>query len=501
MFYIVRWIVGLINCGADMRIEKDHFGEKEIDEKALYGINSIRAKENFPDSHPFPIEWYKGVGSVKLAMYRTTLKYQAAIKKELDLKGYSFRSISDDVLSKLISAAEEIIEGKYFEHFIVPGISGGAGTSINMNINEIIANVALGKCGNKPGDYEKIDPIEDANIYQSTNDVIPTALRIAALTMLQELEEEINQLRLTVENCEKEGRDYLRIAYTQLQAAVPTSFGRLFSTYSDALSRDWWRISKCVERLKVINLGGSAVGTGITVPRYIIFETVNELQQITGLPLTRSENLADATSNLDTFVEVHAVLKSLAVNMEKISSDLRLLSSDLAGDHKIINIPQKQIGSSIMPGKVNPVIPEFIISASHRIYSNDQLVTSLCGQSMFELNAYLPIIGLAMLESIKLLIGSCHSARLNLLTGLEFLQDKAATQLFSSPVITTALVPHLGYHHAAELAKMMAADNCDIFELNVKMKFMTDDELRKLLKPQNLLRLGYSVKEIVGDGE
>ncbi len=268
-----------------------------------------------------------------------------------------------------------------------------------------IANRALQMTGHKPGDYDLIDPIEDANIFQSTNDVVPTALRVAAMQLLLELENAINELRKAMEELEKRYRNTLRIAYTQMQEAVPSTYGRLFSSYSDALSRDWWRVSKCLERIKVVNLGGSAIGTSIAVPRYFVAEVVPRLQQLTGLPVTRGENLSDATSNLDPFVEVHGILKAHAVTMEKMVSDLRLLASDIHGEHSL-TIPKKQTGSSIMPGKVNPVIPEYVISCSHRVYSNDQLIAGLSAQGCLELNAYLPVIGHALLDSLKLLISA-----------------------------------------------------------------------------------------------
>ncbi len=193
-----------------------------------------------------------------------------------------------------------------------------------------------------------------------------------------------------MEKLEKKYRNTLRIAYTQMQEAVPSTYGRLFSSYSDALSRDWWRVSKCLERIKVVNLGGSAIGTSIAVPKYFVAEVVSRLQQITGLPVTRGENLSDATSNLDPFVEVHGILKAHAVTLEKMANDLRLLASDIHGGHSL-SIPKKQTGSSIMPGKVNPVIPEYVISCAHRVYSNDQLIAGLSAQGCLELNAYLPL--------------------------------------------------------------------------------------------------------------
>lgn len=476
------------------RIEKDSLGQKQIPADALYGIHSARAKENFPGNTPFPIEWYKAAGITKLACYNTCKKFQdAAIEKYgQDL---TVRIISKNVLDSLCESAKEVAEGRYFDHFIVPSVQGGAGTSINMNINEIIANVTLLKTGKKCGDYDFIDPIEHANIYQSTNDVIPTALTVAALILLQSLEDNINALRQKVEELEKNSREKLRPGYTQMQEAVPSSFGLLFSTYNEALSRDWWRVSKCFERIKVVNLGGGAIGTGISVPRFFIMEVVPELRKLTSLPVTHSENLPDATSNLDKWVEIHATLKAHAVNLEKMSSDLRLLASDIPGD-KTISIPEKQVGSSIMPGKINPVIPEFVISSAHKVYSNDILISSLSGQGTLELNAYLPVIGCAIIESLNMLI-SCNIALLNnLFTGLIVNESAGYKALIYSPSITTALSPYIGYHKAAELAHLMKERKIDIFEANSVLKAIEDSKLRSILQPGNLLKLGFSLDDL-----
>jgi len=476
------------------RTEKDTLGEKQIPSDALYGIHAIRAKENFPGNTLFPIEWYRAVGIVKVACYKTYRKFRDAASKKLG-NNLPFNPLSDNILDALINAGGEVAEGKYFENFIVPGVQGGAGTSINMNVNEIIANAALLKTGNKCGNYTYIDPTSHSNIFQSTNDVIPTALTIAVIKLLQELEEKINLLRQKVEVYEKQNRDKLRPGYTQLQEAVPSSFGLLFSAYNEALSRDWWRVSKCFERIKQVNLGGGATGTGLAIPRFFIMEVVQELRALTEMQLSHSENLSDATSNLDKWVEIHATLKAHAVNLEKMSSDLRLLASDIAGD-KIIKIPERQVGSSIMPGKINPVIPEFVISAAHKVYSNDNLISSLCGQGAFELNAYLPVIGCSIIESLSLLI-SCNSTLLaNLFSGLIINEAAGYNALIYSPSVTTALSPHIGYHKAAEVASFMKEKKIDIFEANRILKVIEDEKLKSILQPGNLLKLGFSLDEL-----
>jgi aspartate ammonia-lyase len=477
------------------RIEKDSLGQKQIPADALYGIHALRAKENFPGNTLFPVEWYKAVGITKLACYKTYRKFRDAATEKFR-QNLPVKIINNEILDALIEAAGGVAEGTNFDQFIVPAVQGGAGTSINMNINEIITNSALLKNGHKCGEYSFIDPLEHANIYQSTNDVIPTALTVAVMKLLQSLEEQINMLRQKVEEFEKKSREMLRPGYTQMQEAVPSSFGILFSTYNEALSRDWWRVSKCSERIKQINLGGGAIGTGLSLPRFFIMEIVPELRNLTELPLAHSENLSDATSNLDRWVEIHATLKAHAVNLEKMSGDLRLLASDIAGE-KTISIPERQVGSSIMPGKINPVIPEFVISAAHKIYSNDVLVSSLSGQGTLELNAYLPVIGSAVIESINLLISCDNTLLNNLFEGLIINEASGYKVLINSPSITTALSPHIGYHKAAEIASLMKEKKINIFEANDILKFIDDTKLKIILQSDNLLKLGFSLDDLI----
>lgn len=479
----------------NFRTEQDFLGTIEIPSGGLYGIHSLRARENFPDNSRFHPEWYCAVGSVKKACYLTAQTFFEKIEARTESVKLQIKKPSNRIFEILIQSSSEVENGLHFDSFIVPAVSGGAGTSINMNINEIIANRALQIDNKKPGEYSRIDPIEHANIFQSTNDVIPTSLKVASIRLLSELEESINSLRLKIEGLEKKHANDLRKGYTQMQEAVPTSFGRLFSTYNDALSRDWWRISKCFERIKVVNLGGSAIGSGITVPRFFIMEVVRTLQEITKLPVTRSENMYDATNNVDSVVEVHGILKAHAVNLEKMVSDIRLLSSDINGT-KEIEIPKKQVGSSIMPGKVNPVIPEFVISSAHKVYANDFLITSLSAQGCLELNAYLPVIGHAMLESIKLLIACNKTLNDNLFSGLTVNSETAFENLLNSPSITTALVQFIGYNKAAELALFMKSNKTNIFNANKALNCIDPNKLKTILKPENLLKEGFTLNDL-----
>jgi len=481
------------------RSERDSHGEMLVPPDALYGIHSLRACDNFPCSIPFHIEWYQAIGLTKLACFNTYRKFREATRARYKEKD-PLLFIEDDILVPLEQASAEVSEGLWFDHFIVPAIQGGAGTSINMNVNEIITNAALVSMGHLPGSYDIIDPIEHTNVYQSTNDVIPTALTVAAMKLMVQLEEAINEARRGFENLENNNRDKLRPAYTQMQEAVPSSFGSLFSTYNEALSRDWWRVSKCKERIKVVNLGGGATGTGMAIPRFFIMEVVPALRNLASLPITRSENLQDATANLDQWVEIHATLKAHAVNLEKIASDIRLLSSDISG-RGFLNIPPKQVGSSIMPGKVNPVIPEYLISVAHTIYSNDSTVSSLCGQGSLDLNAYLPVIGHTLLESLKMLIAADKTLLKNLVTGMTVNQVAGYDTLIRSPALTTAISPVIGYNRATLLAGLMREKGIDIFAAARESGIISEAKLSQLLKPGNLLKLGFTMADISDEKE
>lgn len=478
-----------------MRKEKDFLGEVEIEDEFLYGIHSFRARQNFPNQSPFHKEWYQAVGEVKLACYQTYKNFKKLVLKGISSADIPIHFMGDSSIEALHKAATEVAEGKHFDHFIIPAIQGGAGTSINLNVNEIIANRALQMMNHQSGDYHLIDPIEQANIYQSTNDVIPTALKVSLMKLLKKLEEAINKSRKAMEGVENEFRSIPRLGYTQLQEAVPSTYGRLFSAYSDALSRDWWRVSKSWERIKVVNLGGGAIGTGISVPRYFIMEVVHQLKDLTKLPISRGENLGDATSNMDSYVEVSAILKAHAVNLEKMANDIRLLASDITKAN--FSIAQRQVGSSIMPGKVNPVIPEFIISSVHQIYANDMLISNLSAKSDLELNAYLPSIGNALLENLKLLIAANESLEKNLLHGIKIDAENSEVEFYKSASLTTVLSPLIGYHKAAEMAKLMKQKQMNIFGANEELGFLSNAKLREMMKPESLTALGFSVKDLM----
>ena len=480
------------------RQEKDMIGTMEIPQSALYGIHAARARENFPAAQPFPFAWYKATGLTKLAVYQTYQKFKEGIRKKYQGNSIPFNLFDSRLISTLEQAATEISQGKHFEHFIVPAFQGGAGTSINMNINEIIANRSLQIQNETLGNYTLIDPIEHANVYQSTNDVIPTALKVAVIQQLQILEEGINNMRQILEEHESQHRHTLRSSYTQMQLATPSSYGRLFSTYNEAFSRDWWRVSKCFERIKMVNLGGGATGSALSIPRFMGMESVRSLQRLTGLPITRSENLHDTTANLDSLVEVHGILKAHAVNLEKMASDLRLLSSDL-NKQKELTIPQRQTGSSIMPGKVNPVIVEYLVGIAQQIYGNDQCVSSLAARGHLDLNANTPFIGHWLLQSLELLIAANNACANYLLTGLQVNKNNALKHTYNNPSVTTALIPFIGYNKAAQLAKLMKQEKCNIFAANEQLRLISTDSLNKHLKPAQLLQQGFTINQLLNN--
>ena len=475
------------------RLEQDFLGEVSLLASDLFGIQSFRARNNFPPQKIFSKIWYEAMGKTKKAALLTALDlYRLIVEKKSH--GTAIKDplshFSIEKFQALIQACDEISHGEHFCHFIVPAISGGAGTSINMNVNEILANRALVILGKSPGDYADIDPVLHANIFQSTNDVVPTALRVAVMKQLQLLENNIASLRNNIEKSEAEHRHTVRMAYTQLQAAVPSTFGRLFSTYNEALSRDWWRISKCWERIKIVNLGGGAIGSGLSIPRYFIFHCTQKLAEVTALPVARGENLQDATANLDMWVEIHAMLKALAVNLIKMTSDLRLLASDFHQSHQL-KIPAQQVGSTIMPGKVNPVICEYAISVGEKVLANDSLLTHLCSMGQFDLNAYIPLIGDCILESLELLNTACIVVDTKLITGLKV--EPELNDWLSNPSMVTILNSEIGYHHGALLAKHMRENSTDIVSANKALNLISEEKLKILLSPQKWLELGYTL--------
>jgi aspartate ammonia-lyase len=460
----------------DMRKEKDLLGEMEIPADALYGIHTARAMENFPLAlRPVHKKLISAFGAVKLACAKTN---------------HELKSWDDKKYSAIQQACNEMIAGKLDDHIKVDALQGGAGTSTNMNVNEVLANRALVILGKKPGDYDIISPIDDINLHQSTNDTYPTALKVAALWELAELEKEIVVLLEYFQQKEKQFADIVKLGRTQLQDAVLTTLGRQMSAYAEAIGRDRWRIYKCGERLRVVNLGGTAIGTGLGAPRKYIFRVVEHLNEITKLPVCRAENLIDATQNTDVFVEVSGILKALASNLLKISTDLRILSSGPDGGIGEIALPARQAGSSIMPGKVNPVIPEAVSQAAIAVMANDLAITQACSAGNLELNQFMPLIADAMLTNIQLLTNACRIFGSFCVSGIEANEKRCKQNIETSTAIVTSLVEKIGYKTAQEVAAAAKKENKTIRQIVLQRKIMNETEFDSLISPQKVTMLG-----------
>jgi aspartate ammonia-lyase len=456
------------------RIEKDLLGEREIPAGATYGIHTVRALENFPLSgRPVHASLARAFGDVKLACAR-------ANRETGSWRGDAAKA------EAIEQACQQLASGAIVPHIVVDALQGGAGTSTNLNVDEALANAALAILGLPPGSYDRISPTEDLNLHQSTNDVYPTALRLAAIRGLKALQERVVALQEAFQAAEQRFAGIVKTGRTEMQDAVLTTLGREMGAYAEALGRDRWRIYKCEERLRVVNLGGTAIGTGIAAPRAYIFRVVEELRAITGIGFARAENLVEATQNADVFVEVMGMLKALAASLWKICSDLRLLSAT----HGEIRLPERQAGSSIMPGKVNPVIPEAVTQCAMLVFGYDAALGMACANGSLELNPFLPLAAFCLLESLDLLANACAVLRVNCVEGIEANEQRCRESVNQSTATATALVPALGYEHACAVAREAAASGREIRDVVLMAGLMTEEEFERSIGPEAVCRLG-----------
>lgn len=458
------------------RIEKDLLGEMDAPCDALYGIHTIRANTNFVTSgRRVNSSLIRAYGAVKLAA--------AEMNHDID-------AWPDDTFRAIKSACTEMMDGLLDQHITVDALQGGAGTSTNMNVNEVLANRALQLLGKTPGEYATISPISDINKSQSTNDTYPTALSVAAISGIRALEKALVALMEALQKQEKVMAHVVKAGRTQLQDAVLTTMGRTMASFADAIGRDRWRVYKCEERLRVVNLGGTAIGSGLGAPRRYIFGVVDKLKAITGMGLTRAENLTDATQNLDVLVEVSGILTACATNLMKICGDLRLMASGPDAGLGELTLPALQAGSSIMPGKVNPVIPEAVIQAAIKVQGNHTVISQACAMGNLELNAFLPLIAETLLESIDLLHNSAMMLATKCIDGLVVNEDgcRRGAQAISSMV--TALVPYIGYQSAQEVGALAKSNNISVREAVVRKGLMAEEDLERVFRAESVLRLG-----------
>lgn len=460
------------------RVEKDFLGEKQIPANALWGIHTARAVENFPLSdQKIHSELIKAYGEVKLACLQTN-----------NILGFYGNQKKSEAMEQ---AASEMCAGLLDEHILTDAFQGGAGTSTNMNVNEVIANRALQLLGKLPGEYEIISPLDDVNLHQSTNDTYPTALKVAAIRHLRNLEQKVIELQEAFQNKEKEFAHIVKIGRTELQDAVLTTLGREMSAYAEAFNRDRWRIYKCEERLRVVNLGGTAIGTGLGAPKAFIFRVTDRLRENTGIGLARSENLIDGTQNADAFVEVSGILKACATNLIKVSNDLRMMSGGPVAGWNEINLPELQAGSSIMPGKINPVIPEAVTQCAIAVSGNDQSITWACSSGNMELNPFMPLIAHLLLENITLLTNACHILKANCVDGITANVEVCRKNIENATATVTALIPKIGYGKASEIAIAAKEKNISIKTAAINSGFLSEDEYEECITPEAVCRLGH----------
>jgi len=463
--------------GADTRIERDALGEMALPADAPWGIHTARAAANFPIAgRPVHPELVRAFGAVKLACARTN----RAIGAWAD-------AAKADAIE---GACREMADGLLTGNVIVDSLQGGAGTSLNMNVNEVLANRALALLGEAPGRYDLVSPLDDVNLHQSTNDTFPTAVRLAAIRLLRVLEGEVLALQEAFQARERAFAHVVKVGRTEMQDAVLTTLGREMGTYAEAFSRDRWRVCKCEERLRVVNLGGTAIGTGLGAPREFIFGVVDALREITGIGFARAENLVEATANADVFVEVSGILKACAVSLAKVSSDLRLLSSGPEAGLGEIRLPPRQAGSSVMPGKVNPVIPEAVWQAATLAMGHDQVIAAAAAAGSLEINPFLPLVAHSLLESCDLLARACHVLRRHCVEGIEADEARCRRQVENSTAAVTALLPALGYGGASRVLGYAQEHRLSVREAAIRGGFVTPEQFDELTSPEAVCRLG-----------
>jgi aspartate ammonia-lyase len=458
------------------RQEKDLLGIRDVPAEALWGVHTLRAVENFPlAGRPVHRGLVHAYGAVKLAAARAN---------------HELGRWDDATFGAIEMACQEMIAGQLDEHIVVDALQGGAGTSTNMNVNEVLANRALQILGRPLGDYATLSPLDDINLHQSTNDTYPTALRVAAIRGLRNLEAKLVSLVEAFQEKEKQFAHVVKVARTELQDAVLTTLGREMGAYAEAFARDRWRVYKCEERLRVVNLGGTAIGTGLGAPRQYIFRAVEHLRNITGFGLARAENLVEATQNADALVESSGILRTVAANLLKVANDLRWLSSGPDAGLGEIRLPARQAGSSIMPGKVNPVIPEAVCQAAIAVLGHDQIVVQAASAGNFELSQFLPLVADSLLGSLDLLSAACDVLARLCVAGIEAREVRCREHVEGATAAATALVDELGYTRVSKLAADALAQGKTLRQAAREQGLLTAEQFDALVSPERVTRLG-----------
>jgi aspartate ammonia-lyase len=460
------------------RIERDSLGEKQIPTNSYYGIQTLRAVENFPITG--------------IPIHKEIIFSLSQVKKAAALANMETGTLSPIICTAIVKAAEEVSSGLLSEEFIVDSIQGGAGTSINMNMNEVIANRALELMGRVKGEYFYCSPNTHVNMSQSTNDTVPTAVKIAAFQLTQQLITTMEKLVNGFKQKELEFDDVIKMGRTHLQDAVPIRLGQEFGAYRSVIERDLKRISNSVKDLLSINMGATAVGTGLNAKEDYTSKVTEHLVSQLNIPLHSAENLIDSTQNTDAFTTLSAALKISAVNLSKICNDIRLMASGPFTGFNELSLQPRQPGSSIMPGKVNPVMAEVVNQTAFQIIGNDHTICMASESGQFELNVMVPVLSFNLLQSIKIYKNAidvfCH----HLLKDLQANKENCKLYVERSYGIITALNPHIGYEQAAQLVKEAMAAKKTIVDICLERNILTKEELDEILNPYEMTTPGIA---------
>lgn len=454
------------------RLESDSIGTLEVPANAYYGVQSLRAKQNFP------------ITGTK--MNAAFIKNLAIIKKAAALTNCNSGKLENTKAQAIVTACDEVIAHKFDSQFIVDAIQGGVGTSANMNMNEVVANRANEILGGKLGAYNYVHPNDHVNMSQSTNDVIPTAGKLTVLDLLKSLIKEYKILTSSLLKKSEEFDDVIKMGRTQLQDAVPMRLGQTFHSYASMAHRDLKRLEAVRKEMYTINLGATAIGSSINVSEFYLDSITSCLGNLTKYPLSQADDLFDATENLDCFVTVSSVIKTCALDLSKMCNDLRLLSSGPKTGLGEINLPAKQNGSSIMPGKVNPVIPEVVNQVAFNIAGNDATIAMAAEAGQMELNAFEPVVFFNIFESIETLTSAIDTLVNNCINGITANKEHCKELMESSAGIATALCPYLGYVKSAKLAKESLKTGIRVRDLVIKENLLSEKELDTILDPYAL---------------
>lgn len=466
----------------EFRVEKDSIGTKDVPENVYYGVQSLRAAENFHITG--------------LNMHPEIINSLAYIKKAAAITNCEAGLLDKRRTQAIVQACDEILEGKFREDFIVDPIQDGAGTSLNMNANEVIANRAIEILGGKKGDYSVVNPNDHVNCGQSTNDVIPTAGKMTSLRLLKKLKKQLLRLHSALEQKADEFDSVIKMGRTQLQDAVPIRLGQEFKAYSVAILRDLNRMDKAMDEMRTLNMGGTAVGTGLNADESYLRRIVPNLSEISGMDLVQAYDLIDATQNLDSFVAVSGAVKACAVTLSKIANDLRLMSSGPRAGFGEINLPAKQNGSSIMPGKVNPVIPEVVNQVAFNAIGNDMTITMAAEAGQLELNAFEPIIFYCLFQSIDTIAYAVNTFVDNCVIGITANETRCRYFVENSVGIITAICPYVGYQKAAEIAKEAIKTGESVRKLIIEKGLLTKEQMDEIMDPVQMTEPGISGKTV-----